>query len=1402
MATYSAGSASVEISPSLRNFANELRTRLRGIEAKFDVDVGADLTRFRNELDTVLAQQHTVNIDVNLNSGDVAARLDYLSRDRDINLDLQLNPAQLAQIQAQIAALGLGNIAIQVGSASSSFSSLGSVAGVALAAVAAVGAVSMIPLIASASQALGVIALFPAVAGGAVGALGALGIGMSGITGAFSAMSDGATGAGGATEDMGHKATQAAQQVEDAKISLRNAEENLADAQNDARRAQNDLNESYSEGVRQLQDMNDQLDSAKLSTEGAQLALVKALERQREVNTDSKSTGTDRWSADLDVREARERLEQQRRQTNELAQDTAKANREGVAGTDAVTSATERYNNASKAQETAAQQVRQAQNALTEALYQQQQSSISAAGGVDKFAEAMAKLSPNAQDFVLKMRELGSAWTDLRKSVQDRLFDGLGDSITDLATNYFPLLKTGLGDIASAFNGGLKQIFSEMTSPRVKSQWTDILNNTSLAVGNLMGALSNLGRAFTTIAQVGSTFLPGMTQSFEDSTAKFADWIDELADNGKLKEFIQGAIDKFQELWNIGGQVVELIKNIFAGSKEEGDGMLEGISKTLDRWNEFLGSEEGQQKLKDFFGDVRDTLQEILSIITETAKIIGDVKGVTDSLGLTNKPENPEGTTDTNKSPVNSKRLKDKDGNTVDSKGNPAYNPGEGPLTSWIPVVPKDGPVGAIVEFNQKLNEAGGLQGILAQKTQSAWGSISSTISERWSATIAPALGNFGSGAVNLGTTAAREIGGRAVDAWNTFSGGASRVAGAVQGRLSELLGFLSGLPGRIGGLMGQVVSGGFGQLQSGATGARDWVTGRFDELVNMITGMPARITTAASNMFEGIKEAFRGALNWIIKAWNDFKIEMKIPDKIPMIGGRGFTVETPDLAFLASGGSVSGPGGPRDDMVPAMLSNGEFVVNAASTAAHLPLLRAINDGVPHLADGGQIVNGSEITTSVQQTMWDAVRNEFPDATLNSGTRYADVGSGYDYHMQGMALDLGGPMGDIARWIYGLNATQPVTELIHAPLDGWENLKDGAPLNYGAGTDSQHYDHVHWAMTSFSGATPAPPAPVDGNPYVPTPGQDQMPGWETDPSGGASGFTSPGATSSPTTWSGFAGDFGQKAGTILAKGALDFFGINDEIPPIVKGVQEYNQFRDQQNQPMSDPSGTSVPPTAPAPSAPAPAAPPPPPAPAVVYDTPEGGIAAGTPGAKDAVWAVWQGLGWTGDQWLDTLRLVNGESSWDETAANPSSTAEGLFQFLDSTRAQYGYGPTAAEQAGPGASYITDRYGTPSDAWAFWSAQSPHWYANGGPVIGPGGPRDDAIPAFLSNGEYVVNSMAARQNMPILEAINSGQKVAGGRTTNINFNGGIQALDARGAMREADRQMSLATMGTMGALPA
>lgn len=47
--------------------------------------------------------------------------------------------------------------------------------------------------------------------------------------------------------------------------------------------------------------------------------------------------------------------------------------------------------------------------------------------------------------------------------------------------------------------------------------------------------------------------------------------------------------------------------------------------------------------------------------------------------------------------------------------------------------------------------------------------------------------------------------------------------------------------------------------------------------------------------------------------------------------------------------------------------------------------------------------------------------------------------------------------------------------------------------------------------------------------------------------------------------------------------------------------------------------------------------------------------------------------------------------------------------------------------------------------------------AGGGPIFGPGGPRDDKVPVWASDGEFMVNAAATKKNRALLEAINSGR---------------------------------------------
>lgn len=85
----------------------------------------------------------------------------------------------------------------------------------------------------------------------------------------------------------------------------------------------------------------------------------------------------------------------------------------------------------------------------------------------------------------------------------------------------------------------------------------------------------------------------------------------------------------------------------------------------------------------------------------------------------------------------------------------------------------------------------------------------------------------------------------------------------------------------------------------------------------------------------------------------------------------------------------------------------------------------------------------------------------------------------------------------------------------------------------------------------------------------------------------------------------------------------------------------------------------------------------------------------------------------TTDEALDIRYLVNGESGFNPMAINKNSGACGLFQALPCKKMPCGLSRNSIDvdcQINWGLHYIKNRYQTPRLAWAFWQAQSPHWY--------------------------------------------------------------------------------------------
>ena len=94
-----------------------------------------------------------------------------------------------------------------------------------------------------------------------------------------------------------------------------------------------------------------------------------------------------------------------------------------------------------------------------------------------------------------------------------------------------------------------------------------------------------------------------------------------------------------------------------------------------------------------------------------------------------------------------------------------------------------------------------------------------------------------------------------------------------------------------------------------------------------------------------------------------------------------------------AQGGLVRGGGGMFSDSIPAMLSDGEFVVNSRSSRIFQPLLQSINDSgnLPGFAVGGQVSKQNKPQQDNTETLINAIQQSFSEQPIRTYVTAGDI---------------------------------------------------------------------------------------------------------------------------------------------------------------------------------------------------------------------------------------------------------------------------------------------------------------------------------------------------------------------------------------------------------------------------
>lgn len=485
-----------------------------------------------------------------------------------------------------------------------------------------------------------------------------------------------------AAEDVRDAEVRAAADRRAALRRVADAERDLTDAVNDAKQAQEDLNEARKEAADQLEDLNSRMAGAQLDQRQAVLDLQDAEEELAVVKAKgAKATAEELEQAQLDYDRALQRLKDQQTETERLREETSEANKAGVEGSDTVRDAQDRLGDSQRnvgdrtrdvrdaqveaaqvakdgaesvrdaqqrladaqkgvadAQIAAARQVRGAQEALADAQRAVTAAQEQGATTANKLNEAMAKLSPNARNFVNAVRSMGPAFSALRLEVQDRLFAGLGESFTRMATASLPALRSGLGGMADVLNRmgrGLMDTFTRLANEGLLKKMFQGFTDGMKPLEKVPG---QFGEMFVKLSIAAAPAMKRITTALGSAFTRVGGKLDKAFKSGRLEKTIDKALDLAVQFGRVLGDVFGTLGNVMDAAAAGGGDALGGLGAVFKELRRITAMPEVQEALTSIFKALTDigklvavtfgaVLQAVLPLLAELAPVVSELAG-------------------------------------------------------------------------------------------------------------------------------------------------------------------------------------------------------------------------------------------------------------------------------------------------------------------------------------------------------------------------------------------------------------------------------------------------------------------------------------------------------------------------------------------------------------------------------------------------------------------------------------------------------------------------------------------------------------------------------------------------------------------------------------------------------
>jgi phage-related protein len=245
-----------------------------------------------------------------------------------------------------------------------------------------------------------------------------------------------------------------------------------------------------------------------------------------------------------------------------------------------------------------------------------------AEGDAKKLNEAMAKLSPEAQEVVRQYAAMKPQLDGLKLGVQNKFWEGQAEILGQLGATYLPMMQTQLTSLAGTMGSMVQQSAKALMAPETVTALNAVLTGTNDLFRELGSAPGDFLAGLIQVGSVGAQYLGLAGEKAGSLAMQFRNWTASAEGQQQINEWIRQGWTVLTQLYNILVNVGKIAMGLFQPLAADGQSLLQTLVALTAQAAAWVASAEGQQTIANIWSMLSVVGGALLTVISTIAPII------------------------------------------------------------------------------------------------------------------------------------------------------------------------------------------------------------------------------------------------------------------------------------------------------------------------------------------------------------------------------------------------------------------------------------------------------------------------------------------------------------------------------------------------------------------------------------------------------------------------------------------------------------------------------------------------------------------------------------------------------------------------------------------------------------